>query len=76
MALEVIHQQLDSMSVHEMLAIARAAATRDGQPELSAAIHAVLLLDLSGKLADLAPIVASVRKEMTEALGNDPRAVN
>lgn len=63
-------------SVYEALTRAQLTARRAGQRELADALHAVFLLDLTGNLADMAPLVASVRASLQTALGDDPRDVN
>ena len=62
--------------VYEALTNAQLLARRAGHRELADALHAVFLLDLTGNLADMAPLVASVRVSLQSALGDDPRAVN
>lgn len=64
------------MPPHEVLAIARAAAARDGQRDLCAAIHAVLVLDLTGGPEALAPVIAAARELLDSRPGDDPGAVN
>jgi hypothetical protein len=66
----------DLSSVYEALTHARLVARRAGQTELADALHALFLLDLTGNLADVAPLVASVRASLQSALGDDPGAVN
>lgn len=63
-------------SVYEAPTHAQLVARRAGQGELADALHAVFLLDLTGNLADMAPLVASVRASLQSALGDDPGAVN
>lgn len=63
-------------SAWEALTQAQVIARRAGHRELADALHAVFLLDLTGNLADMAPLVASVRAGLQSALGDDPGAVN
>ena len=63
-------------SAWEALTQAQAIARRAGHRELADTLHAVFLLDLTGNLADMAPLVASVRASLQSALGDDPGAVN
>lgn len=67
-------ERLEELHAGGMLAVARAAAQRDHQPELAAAIHTVLLLDLTGSLGDMGELVARVRASFEEGLGDLPRA--
>jgi hypothetical protein len=59
-------------SVYEALTTAQLTAHRAGQRELADALHAVFLLNLTGNIADMAPLVASVRASLQSALGDDP----
>lgn len=68
----------EALSPHELLALARCAALRDGQRDLACAVHALLMLDLIGGLAGMAEEAASRSPRHTrhEAPGDGPRAVN
>lgn len=63
-------------SAWEALTQAQVIARRAGHRELADALHCLFLLDLTGNLADMAPLVASVRAGLQSALGDDPGAVN
>lgn len=62
--------------VFEALSNAQLVARRAGHRELADALHCLFLLDLTGKLGEMAPLVASVRSSLQSALGDDPGAVN
>lgn len=51
---DVIRERLAELTPHEVLAMARGAALRDGERHLAKVLHAVLLLDLLGGLEDVA----------------------
>lgn len=69
----VLAERLEDLGPGGLLAVARAAALRDHQPELADAIHTVLLLDMTGRLGEMAPLVADVRAGFEAALGDLPR---
>lgn len=73
MTRQVIGDTLAELSTSEVLGVARATCLRDGRPDLAAAVHTVLLLDMTGNLDDMAPLVAAVRGAFEKALGDDPR---
>jgi hypothetical protein len=66
----------DLPSVYEALTNAQLTARRAGQKDLADAIHVLFLLDLTGNIAEVAPLVASVRASLQSALGDDPASVN
>lgn len=67
-------RMIATLGADEHLALARAAALRDGRQDLAAAVHTVRLLDLTGNLDDMGELVARVRASFAEGLGDLPRA--
>lgn len=60
-------------NVYEALTAAQLVARQAGQCDLADALHALFLLDMTGNIADAAPLVAAARKGLQTALGDDPR---
>lgn len=73
LAREAVDERMAAFDPNEQLALARAAALRDGRADLANAIHALQLLDLTGNLDDMAPLVVAVRATFEQALGDDPQ---
>lgn len=65
---EEIRRRIGTLDPSEAVGWARTVALRDKEPELAAALQAVLLLHLTG--GSLAPIAAMVRPEPTRDVVN------